>query len=145
MGRKTWIDSDIWRDMRKDPIEVQMFYLRLLCSENGNIAGYFKIDVGHLAYDMRTDEDEVIALLTKKTKYWKYDKETEQVLIPRYTKHNAVKSPPQINKLNAELSKLTPCKLHGEFIKAFAECNGIGAETLLDPKFLEKAKPYINI
>ena len=84
---------------------------------------------------MGLEEDKLLDLLTKPNKYWMYDPDTEQVLIPKYTKYNKVKGRPQETKLNADLSALTPCRLHKEFLKAWVECNGIGSETLIDPKF----------
>lgn len=135
MGRRTWIDSDIWRDTRKLTKEELDLYLRLLVNEGGNIAGYYRLNIQHLASDMKLTEDEVTALLSHKNKYWLYDPDTEQVLLPRYTKYNMVRGAPQIKKLNAELAALTPCHLHKEFLRAWSECNGLGSENLLQEQF----------
>lgn len=135
MGRRTWIDSDIWRDTRKLTKEELDLYLRLLVNEGGNIAGYYRLNIQHLASDMKLTEDEVISLLSHKNKYWLYDPDTEQVLLPRYTKYNMVRGAPQIKKLNAELAALTPCHLHKEFLRAWSECNGLGSENLLQEQF----------
>lgn len=135
MGRRTWIDSDIWWDTRKLSSEELDLYLHLLINEGGNIAGYYKLNLRHLAADMRSTEEHVAELLKSDNKYWKYDEETEQVLLPKYTKYNVVRGAPQIKKLNAELATLSPCKLHKEFVKAWADCNGLGAEELLQEQF----------
>jgi len=135
MGRRTWIDSDIWYDIRKLNPTEQSLYLHLLINECGNIAGYYKLNIRHLAVDMQMFEDEVLEILKRDNKYWRFDEETEQVLLPKYTKYNMVKGAPQIKKLNAELSSLTPCKLHGEFMKAWEECNGIGSAELIQDHF----------
>ena len=134
MGRRTWIDSDIWRDTRKLSTLERELYFRLLVNENGNITGYYRLNIPHLANDMKLSEEELIVMLKKEKKFWKYDEETEQVLIPRYTKYNVVRGASQIKKLNAELAALTPCKLHKEFVKAWCENEGIGAEKLIDAK-----------
>lgn len=139
MGRRTWVDSDIWYETRKLTANEQSLYLHLLINDGGNIAGYYKLNLQHLATDMKMDEDQVLALLKKKTKYWMFDEETEQVLLPKYTKYNMVKGSPQIKKLNAELALLTPCRLHKEFIKAWEECNGIGSAELIQDHFKSKA------
>ena len=136
MGRRTWIDSDIWYDTRKLSEEEQKLYLHLLINENGNIAGYYKLNLRYLAVDLKMDEEKVIEMLKKDNKYWIYDEQTEQVLLPKYTKYNTVKGNPQIKKLNAELSMLTPCKLHKVFLDNWLAINGTGADTLLDYKFI---------
>ena len=136
MGRRTWIDSDIWYETRKLTDEELKLYLHLLVNENGNIAGYYKLNLRYLCVDMGMDEDAVLRLLKKPNKYWVYDEETEQVLLPKYTKYNTVKGTPQIKKLNAELSKLTPCKLHKAFLENWKAINGIGSEVLLNNWFI---------
>ena len=136
MGRGTWIDSGIWFETRKlSPVEREL-YLRLIINENGNLAGYYKLNTVHLAADMGISYEDLLELLNKPNKYWLFDEETDQVLIPRYTKYNVVRGRPQETRLNAELSRLTPCRLHKEFVKAWIECNGIGAEQVLDDKFM---------
>lgn len=117
-------------------------YLRLIINDNGNCAGYYKLNLCHLASDMGKTEEEVIALLNQTNKFWAFDEETEQVLLPKYTKYNIVRGNPQITKLNAELSQLSPCKLHKVFLKAWEDCNGLGAERLIDPKFRMIAEDY---
>lgn len=135
MGRGTWIDSGIWFETRKlAPVEREL-YLRLIINENGNLAGYYKLNTVHLAADMGMPYEDLLELLNKPNKYWLFDEETDQVLIPRYTKYNVVRGRPQETRLNAELARLTPCRLHKEFVKAWVECNGIGAEQVLDEKF----------
>lgn len=135
MGRRTWIDSDIWYDIRGLTKQEQDLYLHLLVNEGGNIAGYYKLNLRYLSADTMYGIDDLLTMLNKKTKYWVFDEETEQVLLPKYTKYNTVKGAPQIKKLNSELSKLTPCRLDSLFLKAWGECNGLGAEELLDAKF----------
>lgn len=135
MGRRTWIDSGIWFETRKLTAQERDLYLHLLVNENGNSAGYYKLNTVHLAADMGISEVALIELLKKDTKYWMYDAETEQVLLPKYTKYNAVKGEPQIKRLNTDLAQLSPCRLHKEFVKAWVACNGIGADELIDDKF----------
>ena len=142
MGKRTWIDSDIWSDTDDLSAEDRVLYLCLLTNSQRNIAGYYRLSLEHFALDMRMSVAEVKKRLKAKNKYWVYDEQTGQVLIPKYTKYNVVRSPQQFRKLNAELCGLRPCKLHKTFVEAFVECNGTGAETLLDVKFLERAKPY---
>lgn len=135
MGRRTWIDSDIWYDTRELTKSELDLYLHLLVNEGGNIAGYYKLNLRYLSADMQIGIDEILTLLKKPNKYWVYDEATEQVLIPKYTKYNIVKGAPQEKKLNTEIAKLTPCRLDKLFIKAWTDCNGLGAESLIDPKF----------
>ena len=65
MGRRTWIDSDIWYETRNLPEEEIRLYIHLLVNEGGNIAGYYKLNLRYLAVDMRMDEDKVLQLLKK--------------------------------------------------------------------------------
>lgn len=143
MGKRTWIDSDIWNDTEDLSIEDKTFYLYLLTNEQRNIAGYYKINLRYMALDLGLTEREVEERLSKEQKYWTYDHNTRQVLIPKFTRYNIVKSKQQITKLNAELNVLKPCKLHALFLKAFEEVNGLGAETLIDGKFKSAAGTYI--
>lgn len=135
VGRRTWIDSGIWYETRKLNALERDLYLHLLINEGGNSAGYYKLNTVHLAADMGISVEQAIELLKRPTKYWMYDEETEQVLLPKYTKYNTVKGNPQLKRLNADLSQLSPCRLHKEFMKAWRDCNGIGAEELIDDKF----------
>lgn len=136
MGRRTWVDGDIWYETRNLSEEELKLYLGLLINNSGNIAGYFKLNLRYLAADLRMEEGKVLQMLKKKNKYWIYDEQTEQVLLPKYTKYNTVKGNPQIKKLNAELSMLTPCKLHKAFLDNWIAINGTGAEELIDYKFI---------
>ena len=135
MGRGAWIDSGIWFETRKLSQQERELYLRLIINDNGNMAGYYKLNTIHLAADMGITFDELMDLLRKPSKYWMFDENTDQVLIPRYTKYNVVRGRQQETRLNAELAKLTPCRLHKEFLKAWVECNGIGSESIIDEKF----------
>ena len=117
----------------------KVFYLYLLTNGQRNIAGYYKVNLRYMALDIEASVEEVEALLMKKQKYWEYDKQTQQVLIPMFTRYNIVKSRQQITALNAELNKLKPCPLHKKFLEAFVKVNGIGAEELIDEKFKLKA------
>ena len=135
MARRTWIDSGIWFETRKLTAQERDLYLHLLINDNGNSAGYYKLNTVHLSADMGMDLDSLLELLKKPNKYWIFDEETEQVLLPKWTKYNTVKGVTQEKRLNTDLAQLTPCKLHKEFIKAWVACNGIGAEELLDDKF----------
>lgn len=140
MSRRTWVDSGIWYDTRKLSPLMRDLYLHLLVNENGNCAGYYKLNLMHLAVDIGTDEDTLLEMLNSEHKYWKFDQDTEQVLIPKFTKYNIVRGKPQITRLNAELTALTPCQLDKEFIKAWVDCNGIGSEELLDEKFRSRGR-----
>ena len=135
MGRRTWIDSGIWYDTRKLTSTERDLYLHLLINDRGNSAGYYKLNLAHLSVDMGMAETEVVEMLKTKNKFWMFDESTEQVLIPKYTKYNKVAGNTQLKRLNADLAQLTPCRLHKEFLKAWDECNGIGASTLIDDKF----------
>lgn len=143
MGKRTWIDSDLWIDTEDLSVKERLFYLYLLTNSQRNIAGYYKVSIEHTALDMQMTKDEVLEMLTKKQKYWAYDEKTGQVLIPRFTKYNTVKSDTQIRKLNAELKQLRPCPLHKEFLEAFEYCTGLGATELIDTVFRDKTKSFI--
>lgn len=134
MGR-TWIDSAFWSDTEGLDNSEKIFYLYLLTNEQRNIAGYYKVNLRYMSIDLGMSREEAEAMLSKDQKYWKYDKETQQVLIPKFTRYNIVRSKPQFVKLNADLNQLKPCKLHKVFLKAFEEVNGIGAVELIDEKF----------
>ena len=135
MGKRTWIDSDIWNDTDDLTNDEKIFFIYLMTNDQRNIAAYYKVNLGYMALDLGMTEAKVEKMLLRQQKYWFYDKETRQVLIPKFTRYNTVKSKPQIAKLNAELKKLKPCPLHKLFVESFVEVNGIGAECLLDEKF----------
>lgn len=135
MGKRTWIDSDIWSDTDDLTDDERLLYLYLLTNEQRNIAGYYKINLKYVAIDFGMTESKIEMMLMRKQKYWSYDHETKQVLIPKFTRYNIVRSKQQIAAMNAELAKLKPCPLHEEFVKAFCDVNGIGAEELIYDKF----------
>lgn len=143
MGKRTWIDSDIWNDTDGLNNQEQVVYLWLLTNSQRNIAGYYKINLRYMALDLHASEARLEKVLNKEQKYWMFDRETHQVLIPKFTRYNIVKSKQQITALNAELNKLKPCPLHKAFLIAFEDVNGIGATELIDAKFKDKAKPYL--
>ena len=135
MGKRTWIDSDIWSDTDDLTMTEKVFYIYLLTNNQRNIAGYYKINPKYVALDMGIDKRKVETILSRHQKYWVYDKDTNQVLIPKFTRYNSVKSKQQMTALNAELAKLHPCHLHKLFLEAFEEVNGAGASELIDEKF----------
>ena len=143
MGRRTWIDSDIWSDVDDLDNREKMFYIYLLTNEQRNIAGYYKINLKYAASDLGLSLEEVMNLVCKKNKYWDYDPDTKQVLIPKFTRYNLIKSRQQCSALNAELEKLKPCRLHKKFLESFVEVNGLGAEGMLDGKFKTLCDTYI--
>lgn len=143
MGKRTWIDSDIWSDVDDLDNKEKMFFIYLMTNEQRNIAGYYKINLKYAASDLDMSVEEVKALMGKESKYWDYDPDTKQVLIPKFTKYNLVKSRQQCSALNAELEKLKPCRLHKKFLDTFLEVNGIGAEAMLDDKFRSQCEAYI--
>ena len=142
MGKRTWIDSDIWSDTEGLSNTELMFYVYLLTNSQRNIAGYYTVNLKHMAVDLNMSQSRIEKLLNKEQKYWKYDSETKQVLIPKFTRYNTVKSKSQITAMNSELNRLHQCPLHKEFIKAFEDCNGIGATELIDARFMDKAFSY---
>lgn len=139
MGKRTWIDSDIWGDTDDLNSEEKLFYLYLLTNDQRNIAGYYRINPKYICVDMGWSKGQIERMLTKKQKYWMYDKATGQVLIPKFTRYNIVRSKQQFSALNAELNKLKPCPLHSAFLDGFAEVNGIGSLEMIDSRFREKA------
>lgn len=140
MGKRTWIDSDIWSDTEDLTDDEKMLYIYLLTNNQRNIAGYYKINLKYMALDFGMSEAKLDMMLTREQKYWIYDRETHQVLIPKFTRYNIVKSKQQLSALNAELNKLKPCPLHKKFIESFVEVNGIGADLLIDEKFKRSAE-----
>ena len=139
MGKRTWIDSDIWSDTDDLSELEKLLYLYLLTCEQRNIAGYYKVNLGYMSLDFGVTEIRLEKMLQRDQKYWVYDPETKQVLIPKFTRYNVIKSKQQYAKLNAELNKLKPCKLHRIFLESFVEVNGMGADDLIDDKFKVKA------
>ena len=143
MGKRTWVDSDIWSDTDDLDEKGKLFYLYLLTNGQRNIAGYYRVNLNYMALDLNMSKADVERLLMTETKYWAYDNLTKQVLIPKFTRYNVVKSRQQISKMNSELSILKPCLLHALFVKAFEEVNGEGASELIDPKFKAASRSYI--
>lgn len=143
MGKRTWIDSDIWSDTDDLNSEEKLFYLYLLTNDQRNIAGYYRINLKYICVDIGWSKNQIERMLSKKQKYWIYDKETSQVVIPKFTRYNIVKSKQQFSALNAELNKLKPCALHGVFLEGFADVNGLGSLDMIDEKFKDKAKDIL--
>lgn len=144
MGKRTWIDSDIWNDTEGLTNTELAFFIYLMTNSQRNIAGYYKVNLAHMAVDLRMSKARIEKLLCKEQKYWYYDPDTKQVLIPRFTRYNTVRSRSQVTAMNSEINRLHPCFLHRMFLKAFEECNGIGATELIDSKFRDKALSYNN-
>ena len=140
MGKRTWIGSDIWNDTDDLNTEGKLFYLYLLTNDERNIAGYYRINTRYICVDTGWSKTQIERLLNKPQKYWLYDRATSQVLIPKFTRYNIVRSKQQFSALNAELNKLKPCPLHKAFLQGFEEVNGIGSLEMIDPKFREKAE-----
>ena len=140
--KRTWIDSDLWADTDGLTNTELMFFVYLMTNDQRNIAGYYKVNIRHMAVDLKMSQGRVEKLLCKEQKYWLYDRDTQQVLIPKFTRYNTVKSRSQVTAMNAELNKLRICPLHKRFIEAFEDCNGTGASELIDPKFRDKALSY---
>ena len=140
MGKRTWIDSDIWTDTEGLNNAEQVLYFWLLTNNQRNIAGYYKINLAYAKLDLHVSENRIEKMLLKPQKYWLYDHDTRQVLIPKFTRYNIVRSKQQFSALNAELNKLKPCYLHREFLKAFEEVNGVGSLEMIDPRFKQKAE-----
>ena len=92
MGKRTWIDSDIWADTDDLDNDGKLFYIYLLTNEQRNIAGYYKVNLRYMALDLGLTAAEVEGKLMRENKYWIYDKPTKQVLIPKFTRFNIVKS-----------------------------------------------------
>lgn len=134
MGKRTWVDSDFWSDTGDLTDDEKVVYLYLLTNQQRSIAGYYKLNIRYMAFDLGVTEARLMKTLTRDQKYWKYDAETSQVLIPKFTRYNIVKSKQQIAAMNAELAKLKPSPLHKMFIDSFVEVNGIGSEALIDDK-----------
>ena len=135
MGKRTWIDSDIWSDTDGLSNTELTVYIWLLTNSQRNIAGYYKINLRYMALDLHSSEAKLEKVLAKEQKYWVYDKPTKQVLIPKFTKYNIVRSKQQFVRLNAELEQLKPCALHEAFLKAFEEVNGVGSLDMIDDRF----------
>ena len=145
MGKRTWIDSDIWTDTEGLNNAEQVLYFWLLTNSQRNIAGYYKINLAYASLDLHISESRLEKMLCKEQKYWIYDRETKQVLIPKFTRYNIVKSKQQLVKLNAELNQLKPCRLHGLFLEAFENVNGVGATQMIDRKFKSRAGENAHI
>ena len=143
MGKRTWIDSELWSDTDDLNSDEKLFYLYLLTNDQRNIAGYYRIHTRYVSVDMGWSKTQIERMLNKKQKYWMYDKTTGQVLIPKFTRYNIVRSKQQFTALNAELNKLKPCPLHKEFLKGFEEVNGLGSTQMIDAKFREKAEDIL--
>lgn len=135
MGKRTWIDSDIWADTDDLDNDGKLFYIYLLTNEQRNIAGYYKVNLRYMALDLGLTAEKVEEKLMMENKYWIYDKPTKQVLIPKFTRFNIVKSRQQFSKLNIELASLKPCRLHKMFLNSFIAVNGVGAELMIEDKF----------
>ena len=131
MGKRTWIDSDIWNDTEGLNNQEQVVYLWLLTNSQRNIAGYYKVNLRYMALDLHASESRLEKMLLREQKYWVYDRATGQVLIPKFTRYNA------------ELNKLKPCPLHRKFLESFEEVNGVGSLEMIDPRFKERAKTPI--
>ena len=145
MGKRTWIDSDIRNDTEGLNNAEQVLYFWLLTNSQRNIAGYYKINLAYMSIDLHASESRLEKMLCKEQKYWVYDRETKQVLIPKFTRYNIVKSRQQYASLNAELNKLKPCRLHPLFLEGFEEVNGLGSSNMIDPKFKRICDYYMNL
>lgn len=141
MGRITHITNDIWSDEAIQDLPDESYvalYFRLLLNESCNQAGYYRLNVKHLATDVGLGMDELKVKLEHKTSLWKYDEFTNQVLIPTYLKYNVARSEKQLMAVNALVRQLKICDLHLEFIKSLEKYSGVGAVGCLDRSILRE-------
>ncbi len=121
-----WMDDDVM----ELPMIGKALWAYLIGGPQSNVAGFYKLPIKTLKTDlcgslkdgtMLEGEEElfnkvILPLLYSQDKLWKYDKQTSQVLIPKYLKHNKVGGPKQLTALNSQIEPLTKCGLHVCFL-----------------------------
>jgi len=135
MGKYNTVRSEMWSDKEfyKLSHEDKLFFNYILSCPVGNMAGYFKLPIQQIKidlcrYDKETDEynkddmdgfrKKILPSLKCESKLWKYDYETEQILIPSYLKYNKVGGEKQMTAINKSILTLTFCDLHIDFLYA---------------------------
>lgn len=121
-----WIDDEVMAL----PMIGKALWAYLIGGPQSNAAGFYKLPIKTLKTDLCGSDAEgnllegeeeqfsnvILPLLYSQDKLWKYDRQTSQVLIPKYLKHNKAGGPKQITGLNAQIETLTKCQLHVCFL-----------------------------
>lgn len=112
--RYTAISTEMWNDKEfvNLPDEEKLAYIFFLTSPFTNMAGFYRLP---LKYAELYIGDKAKAILQKPTKLWKYDFDTEQILLPNYLKYNTVRSPNQMKGLAGAIRGIEYSKLYIDF------------------------------
>lgn len=134
--RYTQISDKVWGNdcFRRLTIPEKLLYVHLLTCPLNNLAGYYQLTVGQLklwvcsnAQDeygdvVYNEEDEALFRQVAKRFYaedklWKYDRESQMVLLPSYLKYNRIASPTQMKGLLQTIKSLPKSELlHLDFL-----------------------------
>lgn len=161
MGKYNITRSELWNDKEVSKLSIggKLLYVYLLSSPHSNIAGYYHIPIKRIKgdlcrYNEETDtffkEDiqffnkDIYPALIEQEKLWMYDKETEQVFIPTYLKHNKIGGPKQLKAIDTCLKTLSVCPLHIEFLNKLIRYTSEDALMYLDPVMLKEVKSLLE-
>ena len=127
------IDSEIWNDSKfadEFSPEDKYFWLLLLTTRYGNLAGCFSFTISQMSKDSGYDENSIKIILGRfinKYKVVDYDFTTKEILIFNWYKYNWTKSP----KFKIVMSKYI-AKIKSSHLKDFGEklFQGYGIDTV---------------
>lgn len=149
-----WVDDEVM----ELPMAGKALWAYIIGGPQCNAAGFYKLPIRVLKTDLcgytrdgdiLPGEEEqfknvILPLLYGQTKLWKYDKDTSQILIPKYLKHNKAIGCNSLKGLNAQIETLTKCPLHVCFLANVAKYSGKDALMYFNREILiyvkEKAK-----
>lgn len=109
---KRMIDTDLWNDeeiVENFSAEDRYFWLYLLTNPHNNICGVLKNSPALIARDMGYQKEFVVELINRfetEHKFIYVDRETKEIFILNWYKHNWTKSPKIIALVDKELNNI---------------------------------------
>ena len=130
---KRLIDTDLWNDPKIDEFtaDEKYFWLFLLTTHYGNLAGCFEVSVKQISRTMGLSEKKVSELIEsfKKHELIDYDTQTQELLILNWYKYNWTKSSKLLSSLEKFIEKIKNPSMK-EYVKKLYE--GVGGEYGID-------------
>lgn len=127
-----FIDSEMWNDSKfADDFtpEDKYFWLMLLTTRYGNLAGCFEFSVKQMSKDSGYTTEIIERLIERFTTVHKmidYDHKTREILIFNWHKYNWTKSPKFKTSLDKFIKKIKNDKFRTYVVEAYEQyCSGI--------------------
>jgi len=132
-SRRTWITTDIWMDepFQEASQDEKLLWFYLMTSPFSNSSGFYRLTKNYVEFALGQGFGE---LLTRPSKFYKYDEDTSQVFLPNYLHYNKASSPQQFTAIASSLDNLKLCPLFKDFFLSMRRwCGTKGFQYLSEP------------